>query len=171
MRFLSGQINKTGVVRDFFLTPTVQLGPTQIRYPPPGWIELFSALAYRYEEGFRQQTEQTITQWLREEFQEQGEFVIEFVYLEEIFDEYLKSERALLTLLSIMTIACILIAVFGVYSLTSFTCQQRRKEIAIRKTYGAEVIDIMNIFFKEYLILLAKAALVAFPAGFLIMKR
>jgi len=29
----------------------------------------------------------------------------------------------------------------------------------------------MNIFFKEYLILLALAALTAFPAGYLIMKR
>ena len=90
--------------------------------------------------------------------------------MEDIFEEYFKSERALLTLLSVMTIACILIAVFGVYSLTSLTCQQRRKEIAIRKVHGAEVLDIMNIFFKEYLILLALAALVAFPTGYLIMK-
>ena len=70
-----------------------------------------------------------------------------------------------------MSLACILIAIFGVYSLTSLTCQQRRKEIAIRKVHGAEVLDIMNIFFKEYLILLAMAALVAFPTGYLIMKR
>ena len=74
-------------------------------------------------------------------------------------------------LLSVMTVACILIAVFGVYSLTSLTCQQRRKEIAIRKVHGAEIVDIMNIFFKEHLILLGMAALVAFPAGYLIMKR
>jgi ABC-type antimicrobial peptide transport system permease subunit len=84
---------------------------------------------------------------------------------------HFKSERALLTLLSVMTLACILIAVFGVYSLTSLTCQQRKKEIAIRKINGAEIVDIMNIFFKEYLILLALAALVAFPAGYVIMKR
>jgi len=73
--------------------------------------------------------------------------------------------------LSVMTLACIIIAIFGVYSLTSLTCQQRRKEIAIRKVHGAEVLNIMNLFFKEYLILLALAALVAFPAGYLIMKR
>jgi len=70
-----------------------------------------------------------------------------------------------------MTFACILIAVFGVYSLAVLTCQQRRKEIAIRKVHGAEVSDIMYIFFKEYLLLLALAALVAFPVGYLIMKR
>ena len=70
-----------------------------------------------------------------------------------------------------MTGACILIAIFGVYSLTSLSCQQRRKEIALRKINGAEVLDIMNIFFKESLVLLAVAALFAFPAGYFIMER
>jgi len=64
-----------------------------------------------------------------------------------------------------------LIAVFGIYSLTNLNCQQRRKEIAIRKINGAEVVDIMNIFFKEYLLLLIFAAFFAFPAGYIIMKR
>jgi ABC-type antimicrobial peptide transport system permease subunit len=91
--------------------------------------------------------------------------------MEDVFEDNFKSERALLTLLSVMTLACILIAVFGVYSLASLTCQQRKKEIAIRKINGAEVLDIMNIFFKEYLVMLAMAAVVAFPAGFIIMKR
>ena len=71
----------------------------------------------------------------------------------------------------LMTCACILIAVFGVYSLTSLTCQQRRKEIAIRKINGAEVADIMNIFFKEYLFLLIFTSFLSFPAGYTIMKR
>ena len=128
-------------------------------------------MAYRYEEGMRLQTEQAVTQWLREEFTDQGVFEINFAYMEDIFDEHFRSERALLTLLSVMTLACILIAVFGVYSLTSLTCQQRCKEIAIRKINGAEVVDIMNLFFKENLLLLLIAALVAFPVGYIIMKR
>ena len=162
-----------GVARDFYLTPTAIVQPTIITFPPttPSLPSFFRAIAYRYEEGMRRQTQQAVTEWMRGEFPDQGEFVIEFAYMEDIFEEYFKSERALITLLSIMTLVCILIAVFGVYSLTSLTCQQRRKEIAIRKVYGAEVVEIMNIFFKEYLILLAMAAAVAFPAGYMIMKR
>ena len=168
---LSGAINRIGVARDFYLTPTARARPTQIFFPSPAIRDRFGAIAYRYKDGHRQQTEQAITQWLREEFPERGEFVVNFTYMEDIFEEYFSSERALLTLLSIMALAGILIAIFGVYSLTSLTCRQRRKEIAIRKVHGAEVVDIVNIFFKEYLILLAVAALVAFPTGFLIMKR
>ena len=160
-----------GVVRDFYFTPTTKPKPIEFYYPDPRSYAKFIAIAYKYEEGFRQQTQQAVTKLLYKEFPHYGEFEIVFTYLEDIFEEHFKSERALLTLLSVITLACILIAVFGVYSLTSLTCQQRRKEIAIRKVYGAEVLDIMNIFFVEYLILLGLAALVAFPAGYLIMKR
>ena len=159
-----------GVSRNFYLTPSTKTLPISISFPFSGYKN-FRAIAFRYDEGMRQQTQQAVTEWLRKEFPDQGEFEINFAYMEDIFEEYFKSERALLSLLSVMTFACILIAVFGVYSLASLSCQQRRKEIAIRKVHGAEVLDIMNIFFKEYLILLALAALMAFPAGYIIMKR
>jgi len=120
---------------------------------------------------FLHPTQDAITQWLRKEFPDQGQFSINFTYMEDIFKEYFKSEQAVLKLLTVMTGACILIAIFGVYSLTSLSCQQRRKEIALRKINGAEVLDIMNIFFKESLVLLAVAALFAFPAGYFIMER
>ena len=162
-----------GVFRDFNLSPTVQAKPTLIQYPNATWAihSWFSEIGYKYEEGLREQTEEAVRQWLHDEFSNRGEFQIFFTYMEDVFEENFKSEQALLAFLSIMTLACILIAIFGVYSLTSLTCRQRRKEIAVRKVHGAEVVDIMNIFFKEYLILLALAALVAFPAGYLIMKR
>ena len=167
---LSGSENNIGVARDFYITPTLKPKPTEFYYPNPD-IDGFKEIAYKYEDGMRLQTEQAITQWLREEFSDETGLEINFTYLEDVFEKYFKSERALLTLLSVMTLACILIAVFGVYSLAGLSCQQRRKEIAIRKINGAEVVDVMNIFFKEYLLMLAMAALIAFPVGYIIMKR
>jgi len=168
-----------GVVRDIQITPTDKVLPTRYLYPNLGANQTvsdnldFFAVAYKYEEGMRQQVHDAIVRFYQNEFplQENVDFFVEFDYTEDLYEMHFKSERALLAILSTMTLACILIAVFGVYSLTSLTCQQRKKEIAIRKVHGAEVLDIMNIFFKEYLILLALAALVAFPAGYLIMKR
>ncbi|MDR0429205.1 MAG: FtsX-like permease family protein [Tannerellaceae bacterium] len=161
-------INVVGVAKDFLIMPTLKMKPVIIVSPPdPG---IFYSFYYKYEEGQRQQTQQAITEWLHEEFPGNGEFEIGYHYMEDYFEDALKSERALLSLLSVMSIVCILIAVFGVYSLTSLTCEQRRKEIAIRKVNGAEVFDIMNIFFKEYILLLGIAALIAFPVGYVIMK-
>jgi ABC-type antimicrobial peptide transport system permease subunit len=55
--------------------------------------------------------------------------------------------------------------------MVSLTCEERRKEIAIRKINGATIKDILDIFFKEYLTLFIVGALIAFPAGYAIMKR
>lgn len=61
-------------------------------------------------------------------------------------------------------------ALFGIYSLASLACQQRRKEIAVRKVNGATRMNILFLFYKEYLGLVVLAAAVAFPAGYLIMR-
>jgi len=168
---LRGRFNKKiGTARDFYLTPTTKAKPACIFYPGSNDF-FFQSIAYKYEEGHRQQTQDAVTQWLRKEFPNQGQFSINFTYMEDVFQEYFKSERALLKLLAVMTGACVLIAIFGVYSLTSLSCQQRRKEIALRKINGADVVDIMNLFFKESLALLVVAALFAFPAGYFIMER
>jgi len=168
--YLSKDKNLVGVARDFYLTPTTKAKPINIWYPDPKY-NFFKAIAYRYEENRRSESQEAITQWMHKEFPNAGEFGITFTYMEDVFQEYFKSERALLSLLSVMTGACILIAVFGIYSLTSLSCQQRRKEIALRKINGAEVLDIMNIFFKESLVLLTTATLFAFPSGYFIMER
>ena len=166
---LSGRV--VGVVRDFYLTPTTKAKPAKIYFPPSGY-NYFSAVAYRYDEGLRQQTQQAVTQWFRNEFPDQRkEFEINFVYMEDIFEKHFKSERALLKLLSVMTLASILIAIFGVYSLTNLTCRQRRKEIAIRKINGATAGDILAMFAKEYFLLLIIGAAIAFTTGYFIMQR
>ena len=67
------------------------------------------------------------------------------------FNADLAREDKLQTLLTITTGVCILIALFGVWSMIMLTCEQRRKEIAIRKVHGATVKDILDMFFLEYM--------------------
>ena len=50
------------------------------------------------------------------------------------------------------------------------TCEQRRKEIAVRKVFGATTKDILDMFFVEYMTLQGVAALVAFPIGYSCMR-
>jgi len=88
-----------------------------------------------------------------------------------IYAEFIQSERALMKLLGFAALVCILIAIFGFFSLVSLTCEERRKEIAIRKINGATIHDIVGIFFKEYVLLLLVGALIAFPIGYYIMQR
>jgi ABC-type antimicrobial peptide transport system permease subunit len=68
-------------------------------------------------------------------------------------------------------LVCIIISVFGVFSLISLSCEERRKEIAIRKINGATMKDILAMFFKTYFSLLIIGAIIAFPIGYYIMKQ
>ena len=83
----------------------------------------------------------------------------------------MQSEYLLLKLLSFVSIVCILISAFGVFSLVTLSCEQRRKEIAIRKVNGAQIGDILSMFAREYIYILIIASVIAFPIGYVLMKQ
>ena len=58
------------------------------------------------------------------------------------------------------------ISLFGIFSISSSTIRQRRKEIAVRKIMGANVNKIIGMFFREYLWMAYIAAIVAFPCTY-----
>ena len=84
---------------------------------------------------------------------------------ETVYNSYLVSEFNLLKMLNILTFISLLIALFGVYALILQECERQRKNIAIRKVYGAQVKDILMMFFKRYMMQVMIAAAFAFPIG------
>ena len=88
------------------------------------------------------------------------------VLLSDKVKEINKSETAIYRLFSCLAVVCILISLFGIYSISFTTLELRRKEIAIRKVHGAQVLEIMNLFFREYIGLLLLAAIIAFPVAY-----
>ena len=85
------------------------------------------------------------------------------------FSYLIRSEENLWRLLTAVTLVCVLIAVFGVYSIITLACRQRRKEIALRKIHGAKLRDILALFVKDYGMILVISSAVAFAVGYLIM--
>ncbi len=127
----------------------------------------FFTFAYKYLPGSRESTEQAIRELAATV--EGREF--RFTNIEEVYEQYTTSERNLLVLLSVMTGVAILIAVFGIYSMITLSCNQRRKEIAIRKVNGAKAGEIFSLFFREYFAVTLLSCVVAFPIGVYIMQR
>lgn len=108
-----------------------------------------------------------------EEFFKEHDRSYRKAYWRGLLDTYngmLRSEDNLQKLLTITTGVCILIALFGVWSMIMLTCEQRRKEIAIRRIHGATVGEILKMFFGEYLLLQTVAAVIAFSFGYACMK-
>jgi putative ABC transport system permease protein len=59
----------------------------------------------------------------------------------------------------------------GLFGLAAFASEQRRKEIGIRKVFGANVFGIVSMLSKEFLKLVLIAFLIASPLGWLIMNK
>ena len=159
-----------GVVKDFHTTPpTVPVssmaivGAAGVSFS----VGKMNNLAVRFQEGKWEKLHQTVTRLMEKEY---PDVKYGFVNTADEYDKYLESEYALLKLLVFVSVVCMLVSVFGVFSLVTLTCQQRRKEIAIRKINGATVRDILLIFAKEYLGLLTLSAVVAFMVGYVVMR-
>lgn len=159
-----------GVIRDFCKEPpTVPIKP--MLFSTPEWYNTISngcVILFDFQEGQWNECKKRIETLLKEKHPEILIHTLDCA--EEEFDKYLQSEKALIRLLDFVSVVCIIISIFGIFSLVTLNCEQRRKEIAIRKVNGATVRIIIRMFFKEYMLLLCLAACIALPAGYLIMK-
>ena len=157
-----------GVVKDFHnVSPLTKSEPYILpnagRFPNVG-----GCIIFRHHPGMKQALEEKVKAFIKE--RELPFKVSEWHNLTEDYNKMLVSEDNLRFLLFITTGVCILIALFGVWSMIMLTCEQRRKEIAVRKVFGATTKDILDMFIVEYMALQTVAALVAFPIGYACMK-
>jgi ABC-type antimicrobial peptide transport system permease subunit len=129
-------------------------------------------ILFKYKTKTWKTCKDKIEQLFKKEYPQIPNFMISKIIFneEEEYNKYLKSENALLKILTFVSLICVIICIFGFVSLVSLTCEERRKEIAIRKINGATMKDILDIFFKENFLLLIIGAIIAFPIGYIIMK-
>ena len=74
------------------------------------------------------------------------------------------------TVFNYFTILTIFIACLGLFGLSSFTAEQRTKEIGIRKVLGASVPEIIALLSKEFLKWIIIACVIACPISYLVMN-
>ena len=91
--------------------------------------------------------------------------------MNQILGELSQTEKNQMRLFATLASLCILITVFGIYSVSQRETRRRRKEIAIRKTAGAKSREIASMFFRDYLTLTLISALIALPLSWLFMEQ
>ncbi|MHC1703973.1 MAG: ABC transporter permease [Tenuifilaceae bacterium] len=95
---------------------------------------------------------------------------LQFTFLDEDFSQQYKEERQNSKLSILFAILAIIIASLGLFGLTSFTIEQRVKEIGVRKAMGATVTSIFLLISKEIMILVALSTIVAWPVIYFVAK-
>ena len=98
-------------------------------------------------------------------------YPFEYTFLDEDFDDMYHAEQRMEALLKYFSIFAIFIACLGLFGLASFTAEQRRKELGIRKVLGASVPEIMMLLSKEFTRWVLVANLIAWPMAYIIMNR
>ncbi len=88
---------------------------------------------------------------------------LQYYFLDADFEQMYSQEKQNARMAVIFAILAIFIASLGLFGLTSYTVEQRTKEIGVRKAMGSSITGIYVEISKEIIILILISALIAWP--------
>jgi putative ABC transport system permease protein len=146
-----------GVVGDFNLHSFHEsIGPLQIRDDPTRINEV----AVRIAPGNIQGT----TKWIAERGARFNKGKpLEFEPFDERLGDLYRHEQKFAETIGYATGLAIFVVCLGLFGMSVFVCQQKVKEIGIRKVLGAATRDVYYRLIKEFVGLILLSSLVAFP--------
>lgn len=97
-------------------------------------------------------------------------FPFEYRFVDDVFNERFKSEQLVGNLSQIFAVLAIIISCLGLFGLSAFTAEQRRKEIGVRKVLGSSVTGIVRLLSKDFMKLVGIAILLAVPISWYAMQ-
>lgn len=158
-------------------------------YEVVGVVDDFHTLSFRnriYPTLFRQ-TSEDIFWYLRVDVTHEQEAIdqitkvlhsidpslegVQIAALTKLYDQLTYSEKAGFKIFSILATVCLLISLFGIYGVVTASILTRRKEIAIRKVIGAEIWDVVSLFFRESMMQVVISEVIAIPFSYYLMYR
>ena len=94
----------------------------------------------------------------------------EYSFAKDVLKEQYQDEENTLMLFTFFTLLSIIISCLGLYGLTTFLVEQRKKEIGIRKVFGGSVGKIIGLLIRNYILLVLLAGIIASPIAWYIMN-
>jgi putative ABC transport system permease protein len=99
------------------------------------------------------------------------QYEFEYQFLDESFDKLFDSEKRLGQLFAIFSGLAIFISCLGLFGLASFTMEQSRKSVAVRKVLGASVSGIVLMMSKDFLKLVVIGMVLSSPIAYFAMDK
>ncbi|MGY3053087.1 putative ABC transport system permease protein [Pedobacter sp. UYEF25] len=94
---------------------------------------------------------------------------LDYHFIDQDFESKFKQQKFVGVLAGIFGGLTIFISCLGLFGLSAFVAEQKRKEIGIRKVLGASVSSITQLLSKEFLKLVFIACFIAFPIAYWFM--
>ncbi len=92
-------------------------------------------------------------------------------FLDDQFNSQYNSEEKMQTIFGYFSILTIILACLGLYGLSAFMAEQKKKEIGIRKVMGSSSLLIVKNFISQYLIWILIANAIAWPLAYFAMNK
>ena len=102
------------------------------------------------------------TEW--EAFTTAG-YPFSYSFLDQAFEQEYRSDERFGKVVGYFSILAIVIACLGLFGLAAFTAQARTKEIGIRKTMGASVVNIFRLLSRDFATLVGVGFAIAVPVA------
>lgn len=93
----------------------------------------------------------------------------DYSFLDEEYNQLYQEEERISNVISLMTGLAIIIACIGLFALSAYSAEQKRKEYGIRKVLGASVLNIFTSFTTEFSKLIVIAIIVSIPITYYLM--
>lgn len=161
-----------GVVKDFHISsPQTDIPPMSfIHYKTVDWLpETLDRFYIKVAPENMEATIAEIEKFWNTNVSTEHPFEYDFVDkgFARTYESYVKQRN----LFSLLNIVVITIALFGLFALASYSIERRMKEIAIRKTLGAETQLLLITLSKQYIVFCVVGFLIALAPAWLLLDK
>jgi ABC-type antimicrobial peptide transport system permease subunit len=98
-------------------------------------------------------------------------YPFDYQFLDQEIDKMYRVEERTGTLLKYFSVLAILIACIGLFGLATYTVEQRRRELGLRKVLGASGRSIFRLISREFMQLLLIASLISVPFSIFMLQK
>ena len=95
----------------------------------------------------------------------------EYTFLDDQYNSLYRTDQTISRVFTVFTFLSITVACLGLLGLAMYTAERRTKEIGIRKVLGASVENLVAMLSRDFLRLVAIAAMIAFPIAWYAMSQ
>ncbi|MVM33070.1 FtsX-like permease family protein [Spirosoma sp. HMF4905] len=171
VRFPGGNVplRVDGVLKDF------HFGSLHQTINPLIFIHVRANLVYRYfsfklAPGSADHLQKTIAAINKEWARLFPDAPFEYSFMDDTLQKLYQTEKQLQKASRLATTLALIIVLLGVLGLVSLNVTRRTKEIGIRKVLGSSTIGIVNLFMKEFVLILIIANVIAWPLAYYLLS-
>jgi putative ABC transport system permease protein len=149
-----------GVIKDFNFTSLTEPVSSMVLEVSPN---AYNTLSIKFEnENVTSTLEKLEVEW-NKMFPEK---TFQYTFLDQQLNDQYRGFQNFGTIIQIFTGIAILISCLGVYGLILFVVQRKVKEIGVRKVLGASVMSILQLIYKDFVLLIVAGFIIAIPVSY-----